>query len=286
MTRSFARLAASALLVLFLGACSLTRVAYDNGAPILAWMVDDYFDLNSGQRHWVQERFERAIAWHRAEELPEYRRFLESVLQRSRDGISADDARWATGHVRAHYERLVERLLPDIADFLSRLDRGQVEALEKRFAEDNAKIARERSSGDSASDARRRSERVIDQVERWTGRLAPSQRDFVATRVAEMEDLTAFRLEDRRRRQSELIAILRAHPAREGAVPKLRRLLLEQETWRVPAYTEKLKAREERFFDLLADLDVTLSPEQRAHFERRVLGYMGDITALAAKAVP
>jgi hypothetical protein len=127
---------------------------------------------------------------------------------------------------------------------------------------------------------------VIDQVERWTGRLAPSQRDFVATRVAEMEDLTAFRLEDRRRRQSELIAILRAHPAREGAVPKLRRLLLEQETWRVPAYTEKLKAREERFFDLLADLDVTLSPEQRAHFERRVLGYMGDITALAAKAVP
>ena len=72
-------------LAVFLGAaCSFTRLAYmstslayGNATPVLAWMAADYVDMSGDQKDWVRDRLTRAMAWHRAQELPEYRRFLE-----------------------------------------------------------------------------------------------------------------------------------------------------------------------------------------------------------------
>lgn len=272
--------------LLLLGACSFTRLAYNNAPPILAWMVDDYFDLSSEQRGWVRERFERAMNWHRSNELPEYRRFIEGVIARSSDGITVEDSRWAYDNVRAYYRRAVERLLPDAADLLARLDHDQVAALEKKFAEDNAKIEKEHDKASRAKRDERRAKRFIEQFEDWTGKLSPSQRDFVATQVAGIEDLTRFRLDDRRRRQAELLSLLRTRASREATLPGLKRLFVDMETWRNPAYTQKLKHRDEQVYAMVSALDATLSPEQRASVQKRMRGYLTDVTALLAKAAP
>src|SRR5262249_58599068 len=107
-------LAAAALLA---AACSFTRLAYmstslayENATPVLAWMAGDYVDMSGGQRDWVRERLTRAMAWHRAQELPEYRRFLEDMLARVDDGISADDARFVHTTVRAYYHRALDHI--------------------------------------------------------------------------------------------------------------------------------------------------------------------------------
>ena len=98
-----ARFAAFLLAILASAGCSssaFTTLAYNNAAlaysnlgPMLTWMVDDYVDMSGQQKGWVRERLTRAMAWHRAEELPEYRRFFEWVIEKSDDGISADEAR-------------------------------------------------------------------------------------------------------------------------------------------------------------------------------------------------
>ena len=86
MTRA-ARLAAALLLALALAGCSVARVAYTNAPPAIAWMVDDWFDLQDGQRDWVKERAARLIAWHRVSELPEYERFLQEIAVRQAEAL-------------------------------------------------------------------------------------------------------------------------------------------------------------------------------------------------------
>ena len=67
-------------------------------------------DLRGEQREWVRARIEAAHAWHRARELPEYRRWLETMLDSSEDGISADEARAAYREIRGRYHRLLAHM--------------------------------------------------------------------------------------------------------------------------------------------------------------------------------
>jgi hypothetical protein len=83
MKRRLAPLLPFLACLLLAGCTTLTHLAYSNAAlayrnlpPMLAWMVDDYVDMSGGQKEWVRERIGRIMHWHRAHELPEYRRFL------------------------------------------------------------------------------------------------------------------------------------------------------------------------------------------------------------------
>jgi hypothetical protein len=58
---------------------------------------------------------------------------------------------------------------------------------------------------------------------------------------------------------------------------------VQPETWRSAEYMAKLQAREEKLFEMVAGLSATLNAEQRAHFQRRVRGFMNDISGLTAQ---
>jgi methylmalonyl-CoA mutase N-terminal domain/subunit len=57
---------------------------------------------------------------------------------------------------------------------------------------------------------------------------------------------------------------------------------LETQTWRRPELTAKLAARERATLHMIAELSGTLSPAQRGHLQRRIAGYVQDITRLAS----
>ena len=283
------RLAALALAALLAASCSLTKLAYMNAAfaysnatPVLTWMVSDYVDLSGPQREFVRERLARAFAWHRADELPEYTRFLESALRQVEDNLSVEEVRADYRELRVRYYRLLERVLPDLADFILQLDSEQAAQMERKFAEDNRKMVSEATRGPAAARFERRVKRVLDHLEEFVGPLDAAQRELVARHMGSMEDAYEERVADRRYRQSELVALVRARPARAEAVAVLRRLLVQPETWRSPEYLKKLKAREEKLFGMLAALSATLSAEQRAYLQKRVRGFMRDISELAA----
>src|SRR4029079_8349280 len=144
---AYAVLAVAALLAT---ACTLTQLAYsnislayNNAPPMLAWMVGDYVDMSDDQKEFVRERCGLAFAWHRQQQLPEYRRFLEKVLAQAEDHITLEED--ATDHreLRSYFDGAVERLLPDMADFLLGLDSLQAKQMEKRFAKDNKRMVKD-----------------------------------------------------------------------------------------------------------------------------------------------
>ena len=281
MTRA-ARLAAALLLALALAGCSVARVAYTNAPPAIAWMVDDWFDLQDGQRDWVKERAARLIAWHRASELPEYERFLQEIAVRLARGIREDDARWAFLGGRNLYRRAVEKMLPDMTDFLLQVTPEQVAYLEKKFDKDNEKAFAE-AGATPKERGERRAKRFVERLEDWTGRLTAAQRELVAARVKAMPDVTDDWLGDRQRRQAELVKLLKAKPSREAMSAGLRRIVLDWDGLRTPAYAAKMRQRDEQSFALMAALDATFDAAQRDHIQKKVRGYAADVAYLMAQ---
>lgn len=270
-------------------ACSMTRLAYNNftvlysnAAPMLTWMVDDYVDISGEQKEWVRERLARAIAWHRSQELPAYRRFLETVAARFEGNFSRDEVRDSYREMRAHYHKAMEYVLPDVADFLLQLDGEQIAQLERKFTDDNRKLARETTRGSDEERHRERMNKMFTHLEEWTGNLHDAQRDLVDASVRSFPDTSAERFADRRYRQVETLALIGARPGKEQMVAGLRRLLVDTESWRISAYQQKLRSRDGKTFDMVASLSATLTAEQRAHLANRLRGYVRDISTLTA----
>jgi hypothetical protein len=282
----FLLLSAAALL---LTACSFTKLAYSNigmaysnATPMLAWMAGDYVDMSDEQKDWVRERITRAFAWHRSQELPEYRRFLERVAVQSEDGISIEEARLAHREMRVSYYRLVERVIPDLAEFLARMDREQAGQLERKFSKDNKKFLAEAAKGAPEERRARRLEKYYDHIEEFTGSLSDAQRQIIAESVGGLGEITEDLVADRRYRQSEILALVRSGANRDKIAVELKRLLVDTESWRRPEYQAKLLERDQKLFEMVSALSASLTPEQRAFFQRRVRGFMRDITELTA----
>ncbi len=280
MTTTLRRLAIPFLAALFLAACSVSRLAYNNATPLLIWKIDDYVDISGSQREWVRNRLHEAFAWHRSAELPEYRRFVEWAIARTTGTIRVEDAREAWRRLRAYYDRTVDRVLPDAAEFILQLDAGQVAHLEERFGRDNRRFIRENRGSPEERQARA-TKRLVDQFEDWVGRLERSQRNLIAERVRTFPDLGELRLADRRARQAAFVRLVREKPPRERMVEGLRELLVETQSWRDPAYARKLREREEAVFALVSDLSATMTGRQREHLHRKMRGYSRDIATLA-----
>jgi len=264
-----------------LAACSsVTRVAYTNAPFAATWVVDDWFDLQDGQRDWVKARLGRFMAWHRESELPAYERLLQDTAARAATQLTEEDIRRVYGEMRVLYQRAMRRAIPDMADFLLQVRPGQVEYLERRFREDNEKAARESVRGTPAERREARAKRFVERIDDWTGRLTAGQRDLVAARVAAMEDLAEEWMGDRRFRQSETLRLIRARPSREDMAAGLTRILVDTDAWRRPEYVAKLKARDEQVIAMLAALDATLTAEQRQKVHRKLGGYAADVAYL------
>jgi hypothetical protein len=274
---------------LLVSACSFTKLAYMNAAmaysnatPVLAWLVDDYIDMSGSQKGWVKSRIRDAMAWHREQELPEYRRFVEALIVKVEDGVSVEEAREAHRTLRGYYHRALGHVIPDLAELLVQLDAEQATQLERKFADENRKLVRESVKGSPRERFEKRVERYLEHIEEFTGKLSEPQRELVAAHLKPMAELNDERMGDRRYRQAELMAMVRTQPSREQAAAQLRRLLIETETWRRPEYQEKLRDRDERMFEMIAALSTTLTAEQRSHMKARLRGFVRDLSELTA----
>ena len=269
-------------------AAACTRLAYMNAslaysqAPhLMAWTVESYVDLSHEQKDRLHARLDRAMAWHRSQELPLYGRFFQSVAERSDRAFTDAEVAKAWADVRADYRRVVEHLLPDAADLLASLDEAQIAHLQKRFDEANRKFLKESTRGTPAERRADAAKRAIGHLREWIGPLEDGQVAIVQAWARATDPLVEERLADRRYRQSETIALARTRD-RQRIMEGLHRILIDTETWRRPEFRARLAAREQATLHMIAVLSGTLTPEQRAHLRGRIGGYVQDITRLAS----
>jgi hypothetical protein len=204
------------------------------------------------------------------------------VLAQAEDHITLEEV--ATDHkaLRAYYHRAVERLLPDMADFLLGLDSLQAKQMEKRFAKDNKKMLKDATDSNGEDRLDKRVDRFVTHLEQFVGSVTEEQRRMVVGYLSAQPELLEQRLADRRHRQGAILEIVKAKPPREQAVVELRKVFIDTESWRDPAYQRKLRDRDQAMFDLISRLSLSASAEQRAAFQKRLRGFMRDISEISA----
>ena len=260
-----------------LAGCSVTKVAYEHADTWLRWQANKYFDFEGEAASELDRHIAAFIAWNRAHALPEYAKLAEEASRRMLRGIKREDLEWGYDSFRAHVRGALGAAAAEIAPLLDRLSPEQIAHLEARLAEENRKFARENLQGTVEERSERRVKRNVNRLEHWFGSLNDAQRAQVRRHEARVPRTAELRDRDRKRRQRELVGILRARDAGK----KLAGWAENWEGGREPAYARAALETRDAWFDLLLALDRTLTLEQRRRAAERMSEYSSTFASLA-----
>jgi len=270
------RIAALAAMLL-LSACSVTRLAYNNADVVLRWQANHYFDFQDEQSLELDRSLAAFLAWHRPAALPQYAKLADEAAARVLQGIKQEDLDWSYDAVRLQVREALGVAASETAGLLDRLSPEQISHLERRLAESNRDFSREFMLGTMEERHKRRVKRNRDRLEEWFGPLNEEQVARIE-RYSERAPFSAdLRDRDRRRRQQEFVAMLRAREARQ----RFAGWMQDWEGGREPAYVEATRATRAEYMKLVLDLDRTLALEQREHLAKRLKRFGGLFEGLA-----
>lgn len=279
-----ALVAASAAFVL--ASCSSIQLGYNHASTLLLYWLDGYFDLDEAQEALARSRTRALLDWHRATQLRGYAELIEGAQGKLAGPVSAADVLAFQDDLYARLAVLGERAAPDLAALALTLAPAQIERFATKLAADTSKARRElvRFAGRESLDERVRS--YAERAESWLGRLQPGQRELIRKWLAARPSQQQFWMEERERRQQDLLAVLariqRERPDEGTAAQWLReyfaRLAMPAERSRA----ERVVAFRQANAELIAQLLNSASDEQRATLLRKLRRYAEDFTALAA----
>jgi hypothetical protein len=276
-------LAVLALCLLLGSGCSMVRVGYGHFDSVAAWMVHDYFDLNSDQRDQFAQRFARLHAWHRQTQLPEYAQFLTDFQSRAKRGLRENDMLWLVDGFRQRYARIAARGAADAADLLATLTPEQIETFRQQIDQDNRKFMREHRINDSETERRKVvQQRTLSQLRDWVGPLSDAQQARAITLLQTLPLVDRLRHEDRLRRQREFFALLELRSGDRTIFARRLRDWLEH--WEAGRSTEQTRLFDESWnkrAGFYAAMDRLLTPGQRNHLVHQLQDYIDDFRQLA-----
>jgi hypothetical protein len=265
------------LLVVLLAGCSTVRLVYDNAETYLRWRAALYLDVDGALADELDERIAAFMAWHRAHELPKYAQLTEEATRRFDRKLQPADLVWGYDSIMTQARESLRTAAVQGAPLLDRLTSQQIQHLERRLTEDNRRFQRENLRGSERERRRRRTERNVERLEDWVGRLSQQQLDRVAQYSERAPLLEEFRDRDHKRIQAEFLAIVRAREARK----RLPELAVNWDRGRDPAYLAALEAARKEYFAMALDIDRSLTAQQRARAAGELRRYADDFRTLA-----
>ena len=275
--RVFAVLLAAAWLLS--GCNAAMRIAYENADTFLHWRALSYVPLSGKAAEELDERIDRFLAWHRAKALPQYARLAADAARRISAGLSPADLVWGYDSIIAQARESLRAAAVQGAPLFDRLTPQQITHLERRVAEDNRRFQRENLRGSERERRRRRTERNVERLEDWVGRLSQAQLERVKQYSERAPLLDEFRDRDHKRIQAEFLAMVRAKEAKK----RLPDLAANYDRGRDPAYVAALEASRKEYVAMALDIDRSLSEHQRARAAGELRRYADDFRTLAGE---
>jgi hypothetical protein len=271
-----------------LSACSAMRFTYNHGDTLLYWWLNAYIDLDSDQSDWVKKDIDNLFQWHRSTQLRDYAGLLSKMQRQLGDGnVTQDELLADYRDVKARTELLAFKALPQLADLAMSIKPDQIAQMEKKFAKNNADFRKKFMSGSVEDQQKARYKKTMEQLELWFGNFS-SEQEAALRKASDARPLdNDVWLQERSLRQKKIVALLqRIHSDKlnkEQTMSAIHDLLRD--------FFDRMEAPERKaFFDAYVDSTskfiVTAirltTPEQKAHAQKRMQGWITDFNALAA----
>jgi hypothetical protein len=270
------------LVAALLAGCSSVRIAYENADAYLLWRANSYLDLHGPAYEALDERIDDFFDWHRASALPQYAKLSEEAASRMAKGLSRADLVWGYDSFMGQARESLRAAAVRIGPLLDGLGARQLKRMQQRFDDDNRRYRKENLRGSESERRKRRAKRMQERLEDWVGELDRAQEQRVRQYSERAPLLGELHERERMRIQGELLAMAGERSAA--------RLLAERaagfDAGRDPAYVAAADAARSEFFQLLLDLDKSLSAEQRSRAVDNLRRYARDFHTLSRREAP
>jgi hypothetical protein len=256
---------------------------YNRADTFVRWAIDDYVDLTTKQQKQFDADLDVLLDWHRSDELPLYRVFIESSLSALDDGVTIDEAIVISDSIDEAANRLQVKLVDlllnsaeglnesQIQDFLAELDRQQEDYAEEHLTRDDRAYA-----DDAANSLNRLAKRLL-------GRLNDDQKAVIEARSRELLRIDRLWHQDRAVWGAQLRAILESRSP--GWQTEIRVLGDSRSEARTPAYVAGIEHNGDIILSLLVDTINGRTDRQDRRMRRFLDDLIADIDALTASNV-
>ena len=267
----------------FLSGCT-TGFFYNRLDTFTVWYLDRQIDLSKEQRDQVKAFAVETLEWHRVNHLPR----IESLL-RSTDTALQSQALTPV-FIEDQYEvtvvlldEFLVQIVPGATELLSSLSDEQIKEYLLSLEEDNQELFDDFAGETEEQRIKRRRKATLRGVSRFTGRLTDEQKQLIDEHLAQMHDLGAQWIENRRAWQESFRDLLEERPPRAEYEDRLENLLVFSRRYQDSEYWVQMDDNRRRSFVMLADLFDSLSEKQSDRFSRRLNNLADDVADLASK---
>ncbi len=273
-----------ALTALCMGACSATRLGYQNAPELGYWWLDSYFDFNNAQSLKLREDLASLQAWHRETELPIYVNMLSGLQKAALLDTTPEQLCRLYGEVRPRLQAILDRMEPTVSTLAPTLTSVQLDHLAQQFEKRNRKWREEWLDVTADQRENRRIRQMTERVENFYGRLGEPQIAVLRAGLAASPMDASLGHRESRRRQQDILQTLRPLPtASQGAASiasTLRGLLERSLDSPDPLYRNYLEKLTQAHCRTFAALHNSSTPAQRLRLLETLKDYQDDARAL------
>ncbi len=267
-------------LSLVLAGCNRVGLAYRNLDVIIPWTLNDYLDMNAGQKSWFNDKLKEHLAWHCTTQLPGYLDWLDR-LQQMVDANQVTDAALQARTVEAKQAiaEIAREITPSAVQLLQGLDDQQVKEMNDALAKDLRKRQDEYLKPPLAQQIKERAERMSKRLDAWIGPLSTTQQQRVVAWSEALGDQNNEWIGNRAHWQAQFSEALRQRNS-PGFAQKMQQLLVERESLWTPEYRAAYAQTEAAARSLIVDLMAQSTEQQRMKLSQKIDKVRGDFQAL------
>jgi len=281
MRNPFKALIVLLMAILALSGCTRVGLAYRNLDVIIPWSLNDYLDMNSTQKNWLDERLKEHLSWHCTTQLPGYLAWLDRLQQMVENNqVTEAELKARTAEARKAVEQISRQVTPSAVELLSQLDDRQVQEMQAAFAKDLRKHEDEFLKPPLDKQISDRAERMEKRLSPWLGRLNKTQYERVLAWSSALGEQNRMWIDNRAHWQTLFIATMQERQSSEFP-QRIAQLLQERDSFWTPEYRQAYDQTEQAAIDLLVDLMAASSPAQRQRLLQKIANVRKDFTDLS-----
>ena len=267
-------------LSLVLAGCNRVGLAYRNLDVIIPWTLNDYLDMNAGQKSWFNDTLKEHLAWHCTTQLPGYLDWLDRLQQMVDNNQVTDAALQArTVEAKQAIAEVAREITPSAIQLLQGLDDQQVKDMSDALAKDLRKRQDEYLKPPLAQQIKERAQRMSKRLDAWIGPLSDSQQNRVTAWSIALGEQNQEWIGNRARWQAQFIAAVQQRHSADFP-QKMQQLLVDRESLWTPEYKAAYARTETAARSLIVDLMAESTPQQRMKLTQKIDGVRSDFKAL------
>ena len=267
-------------LSLVLTGCNRVGLAYRNLDVIIPWTLNDYLDMNAGQKSWFNDKLKEHLAWHCTTQLPGYLDWLDR-LQQMVDTNQVTDAalQTRTAEAKQAIADVAREITPSAIELLKGLDDQQVKDMNDALAKDLRKRQDEYLKPPLEQQIKERAQRMSKRLDAWMGPLSASQQNRVTAWSIALGEQNQEWIGNRAHWQAQFIEAVKQRQSPDFP-QKMQQLLVDRESLWTPQYRTAYAQTEAAARSLIVDLMAESTVQQRLKLTQKIDGVRSDFKAL------